>query len=42
MRDSYPPSFVRDLLTLLLDSAVDEGLKRKGGVIILRCSRYEC
>jgi len=29
IRDSYPPSFVLDLLTLLLDSAVCEGLKRK-------------
>lgn len=29
MRDSYPPSFVLDVLASLLDSAVDEGLKRK-------------
>ena len=29
MRDSYPPSFVRDVLTLLLDTAVCEGLRRE-------------
>jgi len=29
MRDSYPPSFVRDLLTSLLDTAVCEGLRRE-------------
>ena len=30
MRDSYPPSlFVLDVLTLLLDTAVCEGLRRE-------------
>jgi len=29
MRDSYPPSFVLDVLASLLDSAVDEGLRRE-------------